>query len=470
MKNVLLFSLLFFFISTFAYNAVPVGRDNNELYYKIGGGSDFALPPVSDTDRISLDSSTNLGLGYNCSSFNPAIAILNSINNLRDSANNLTRDVILNATGSIIMLPGYELAKRNPTLYALLNNYLLSSHNELKVTTKDCQLIKEQIARGQNPYQDWGVIAVNDQWKRKLSLTATSNDVDINKARKDINRTSGDAGVPWVSGQALQESDGSLHAGGKGQPPVHVIADTVKAGYNTLLNRNLQDDSPAPSGNSSMGLKNAFPQPLAAVSWITNVVGDQRISTCNDDSCKSKQGTVIGHGLLPNMTSCRQDKDNCVQGIRDYLAKLVTGSEPITKENLTKVSAEGIFISPEVITAIRTNTQQSIVIQKLAQEVAMQRIIDKAFIAKNILSTGAQVPVIAANHPAQVVINRAIERIDNEIRSLVFEKQIRKQMMPDTIFEILNYSNQQEKKVARIAPVFAESPLMENGAVKGGKK
>lgn len=32
----------------------------------------------------------------------------------------------------------------------------------------------------------------------------------------------------------------------------------------------------------------------------------------------------------------------------------------------------------------------------------MQRVINKVFIAENILTTDAQAPVIAANHPAQV--------------------------------------------------------------------
>ena len=265
----------------------PVGNDNNALYYRIGGGSDYALPPVSDTERINLDTNTNLGLGYNCNSFNPALSIMNSMNNLKDSADNLTKDIIANATGSLIMMPGYEIAKRNPTLYALFNNYLMSSHKQLEVSTKSCQIVKEQISRGENPYQDWGTIAVNDQWKKNLSLTAAGN-ADINQAKKNIDDHSGDDGAPWVGGN--KEDDGSFHAGGKGQPPVHVIADTMKADYNAMLNRSLQSDAEAPSTGSSAELARVFPTPATATNWITDVVGDQTVTTCNDDACKKKAG------------------------------------------------------------------------------------------------------------------------------------------------------------------------------------
>lgn len=455
---------VFMFLTTnaLASNVIPLGNDNNVLYYKIGGGSDFALPPISDTDTIRLNTHTNLGLGYSCSAFNPALSITNSINNLKDSIDNLTRDIIVNATGSLIMMPMYELAKSNPTLYALLNNQLLSANKELAISTKSCEVVREQISRGENPYHDWGTIAVNDQWKKKLSF-ASVGDEDINQAKKDIDAHGGDEGVTWITGN--QESDGNIHAGGRNQPPVHVIADTVKAGYNATLNRDLQSNLPA---NAETELAHYFATPQSAIDWITSVVGDQTITTCNNTDCRNKQGSVLGHGLLPSITSCRQDKDNCSGTIREHLGKLVTGNEKIDKENLEKVSADGIAITPDVLFSIRMmdSTQQQIIVNKLAQEVSIQRIIDKALMARNILATGAQVPVIAANYPAQAVIARATVNLDNDIRSLAFESQIRKQMMSDTLSQILSYSNQQQNRILHTAPVSTNAPLMENGAKK----
>jgi len=458
MKKILSYVALCFYVNVASATIIPIGTDNNTLYYKIGGSEGFSLPATSNTDTINLNTTTNLGLGFSCSAFNPALSISNSINDLKDSAENLTRDIVTNATGSLIMMPLYELAKTNPTLYALLNNQLLSANHKLELSTKSCEIVKEQINRGENPYQDWGKIAVNDQWKKQLSFAATGN-ADINSAKKDIDAHSGDDGVAWSSG--TKSSDGSLHAGGKGQLPVYVIADTVKAGYNTMQNRDLQSTD---AGTGT--LTHDFLTPQSAMDWITSVVGDQMITTCNDDECKKKQGSVVGHGLLPRVMSCEPDNDNCVTTINTRLGALVTGSDAETTQNLERVSAGGIAMSLNVIASIRTlePSEQAIIINKLAQEIAVQRVIDKALTARTILATGAQVPVIAANHPAQVLIHQSMTNLDEDIRSLVFENQIRKQMMSDTLSQVLAYSNHQQRALLQTAPVNTTQPLMDSGA------
>jgi integrating conjugative element protein (TIGR03755 family) len=464
MRKKLFILLIALSLNASAADIVPIGNGNNKFYYKIGGGSDFALPPVSDITTVRLDSDANLGMGNSCGAFNPALSITNSINDLKDSADNLEQSIIASATGSLIQLPMYLLAQANPTAYNLLNNTLLSAHKKIEISTKSCEVVKSQIANGQNPYQDWGTIAVNDQWKKHLSLVSSGNE-DINYSKKNIDAHAGEDGVPWVQGK--KDSDAVTHAGGKLQPPISVIADTVKAGYNALLNRDLQSEEDVPDSASNSELRHFFPNPKSAIAWTTNVIGDQVITTCNDESCKKQQGSLVGHGLLPWITSCKDNKDDCADTIRDDIGKLVTGSQIITKDNLSKVSAEGIAISPDVITSIRgmDTTQQKIIIKKLSQEISVQRVMDKAFVAKNILATGSQVPAIAANHPAQVVIVRAMTNLDNDIRSLAFESEIRKKTMSDTLSQTMNYADQQQQNAMRMPPVSSVSPLMENGAI-----
>jgi hypothetical protein len=95
-----------------------------------------------------------------------------------------------------------------------------------------------------------------------------------------------------------------------------VIADTVKSGYNALLNRDLSSDEDAPNDATNNQLKQFFPNPKSASNWVTNVLGDQVITTCNDDNCKSKQGSLVGRGLLPWVTSCQANKNDCSATIR----------------------------------------------------------------------------------------------------------------------------------------------------------
>ncbi len=460
MTGLLAFSLC----SNVYANIIPLGNQNNTLYYKIGGGSDFTLPPVSSTDTINLNTNANLGLGYSCGAFNPALSITQYMNDLKDSVDNLANDLITNAEGALLEMPMYELAKANPTLYALFNNQLLSAHDKIQVSMKSCQVVKNQIAQGQNPYQDWATIAVGDQWKKSLSLVANGS-ADINQVSDTINATSGDDGLSWVQGN--QNADGSLHAGGLNQPPVHVIADAVKAGYNAILNRDLQSTDPAPTNTSNSELTKYFANPQSATTWATAVLGDEVITTCNEDSCQAAQSSSVGLGLLPWVTNCNQDSTNCADTIKNNLANLVTGNAAITKDNLDNVSSDGVAISPDVISSIKKMdvTQQSIIIQKLSQEVSMQRVIDKALIIRNILSTGSQVPVIARNRAAQNSIHRGINQLDDDIKSLAFESDIRKKMMSSTLSEVMGYGNETQQAAMSVPAVKNNQPILQNSAM-----
>lgn len=460
----LLLAISFLSTSVFAANnIIPSGNNNSMLYYKIGGASDYGSPPVPDTSSINLGAGANLGLGQQCGMFNPALAIQNTMNDLQDSVNNLEQSIITSATGSIAEMPMYFLAQANPTMYNLLNNALIGAHTQIDASLKSCQQIKDQIAHGKNPYQDWGTISIGDSWKKHLSLTATGEE-DINQAQKTIVEHGGDDGVAWVQG-TKSSMDNSLRAGGKGQPPIRVISDTVKAGYNAMLNRDLTSDDPAPSNS---GLSNQFASPKDAVNWITNVLGDQTITTCTDSSCTNSQGGLAGRGLLPWATVCTsQNQADCVDTIRTKLQNLVSGQTPATKDNLMAISANDLVISPQVISTLKgmDSSQQGIYTNKLAQEVAMQRLMDKAFTARDILQTGSQVPVIATNRPAQELLKQATAQLDSNIHGVSFESQIRKQMMSDTVASLLDYSNAQQQQAFDVGKVTNQQPMMDDSAV-----
>ncbi len=145
------------------------------------------------------------------------------------------------------------------------------------------------------------------------------------------------------------------------------------------------------------------------------------MTTCNAASCKATQSGISGRGLLPWITTCSdQNKDYCADNIRVNLVNLITNQTPINKENLEAVSASGIIISPQVIGAIQNmdSTQQGIMVSKLSQEVATQKVVNKALIARNILQAGSQVPVIAANTPAQKIIHQSLENLDKDIQTI----------------------------------------------------
>ena len=450
---------------------IPLGNNNNDLYYKIGGGSDFALPAVSSTQTIQLDALADLGSGYSCGAFNPALSIANSLNNIKNESDNVEQSVLNNATGSVAEMPMYFLSQADPTLYNLINNALIRAHNALNVSTKSCQEVKSEIAMHQNPYKDWATLAVNDQWKKHLSLTATGNE-DINAAKQKIDQNPGVSGVSWVQG--VKDNNNHYYAGGESQPPIHVISDTVKAGYNALLMRDLTDDSSISSidsnsqnennkNNQNNELAQDFSTPKDAQTWIINVVGDQTITTCTTPDCVKQQGGISGRGLLPWI--------NASSDIRNNLTNLVLNKAPLTNQNLANVSANGIVISPDIIRSIQgmSSSEQAMMITKISQEVATQKIINKALLARNILQTGSQVPVIAANAPAQKVIHQAMRNLDNDIQSLSFEAKVRRQMMSDTLSAIVNYQHNSESKAITVPKIISPAPLLKNSAIDNEK-
>ncbi len=123
-----------------------------------------------------------------------------------------------------------------------------------------------------------------------------------------------------------------------------------------------------------------------------------------------------------------------------------------------------------MIGAIRSmdSTQQSIMISKLSQEISTQKVVDRALIARNILQTGAQIPVIATNTPAQTIITHKITALDKDLQSLAFESQVRKQMMSDTVSNILNYQASQQNEALSIPKVNAQEAFIQNGAIQKG--
>ncbi len=442
----------------------PLGNNNNMLYYKIGGGSDYALPPVNSTSTINLDSGANLGAGYSCGAYNPALSIANDFNNLKDSAQNIPQTILNNATGSLAEMPMYWLSQASPAAYNALNNEYLGSQNQLGLSVKSCEEAKSAIANGQDPYKSWATLSVDNEWKKSLDLTAIGKE-DINYIKSKIDKDGGNDGVQWVQG-APNKSGAGYDAGGLDQPPIHVIADTVKAGYNAMLMRDLNSNDPAPVGSE---LANLFPTPTDAQTWITNVVGDQIVTTCHASSCTSQDGGISGIGLLPWITTCNATNQNyCAPTIQANLINLVTGKTSITKENLKAVSASGLVISPQVISAIRSMNplQQNIVVAKLAQEVSIQKVIDRALIAWDILQTGSQVPVIASNSPAQKIIKQKLSALQKDIQSIAFDAKVRKQLMSSTVSNILNYQANQENAAMNVPKVNPTQPLVSNSAIK----
>lgn len=457
------------------------------FYYQLGGGRDVSLPPIEESTPINLDASLSIRPGYQCGVFNPAISLKSTLNQLHDALKSAEKAAVQNATAAIAEFPMYELARANPTLYNILNNNLLHAHEKITLATKSCEQMQSEIASGHNPYKEWATLAVGHQWEKHISLALDKEDTSmkdadnspasITHAKADIDAHVGEAGVPWVQGKADPGSNQTF-AGGKSQPSIRILHDTVVAGYKALQ----PDDGSVPAGH----LVQVWPTSDQAADWVTHVLGDQTISTCNSTDCV--KASTVGHGLLPLLTQCaskeketdvpqavNEDKhaveSPCAQQLATQLWALIRGQSDISKDTLSALSTPGLAISPVVITALQSlaPVPQALLVDKLSQAIALQRLIDKALLARRLLLTGAQVPLIASNAPARRAVVDAIHRLEKDVDALLWEKHIRTQTLATPLQQLLQYTAAQRHAVT---PALLSAPhkALHNGAIQTIKK
>jgi len=432
---------------SFAFSTVPESG-NSSMYYEIGGGDSLPMPAFSTAETVSLDVGVGLNGGFNCNRFNPKVTLTNSLNNTREEIHNLQMTLMNSLQAGVANLPMYVLARANPTAYNLLNNAYLGAKDQFQIAAKDCYQMQLEQSQNKNPYQDWFSISQGNSWKKQIGVGGNKGG-DMNVAAHKVAESKGDEGITWVAGK---------DAGGKGQAPIYVIKDTSIAGYNAMLDRKLDNKEPVIDGlvkNSPISMY--WRSPLEAATWIVNVVGDHKVKT-ESKSKASDKGETPAKGLLPyNEEKTKQVLQN--------LTTLVQNRIPLLPEDLEQVSAPGVQVSAEIIRAIREmdNNARGIYVNKLAQEVAMSITIEKALLAKRILEAGRQIPEIRAVRPAQIDLYDAIQYLQQEIEDLIFNVNVRKQLVSNTATQILEHKRSREQLARSISAAGNPEDMLQHG-------
>lgn len=431
-------------------NMFPSSNTNSSLYYQIGGGQSVPIPPVQNSVSVPINAEGNIGLGFSCGMFNPVNTITNSLNNFKDSVQNVPGTIVSNATSAIVSFPMYKLAQADPKLYNILNNNVIGAHNQFALNMKSCNTMQGEALKGQDPYNNWITVSRNNDMKNQMAF----GDGDLNKAMSKVNQTQGNNGVPWATpGSSL-----GSYAGGLGQPPIMVVHDTVIAGYNVMLGRNATDISAPGKSDNNQNLLNYWGSPKDAAKWVVSVVGDQKITTCTEATC-AKDSTP-GRGLLPYVQAATMD-------IQKKLVNLVSNPSAVNEQSLMAVSAPGQVVSPALLENIRmmNRNAQSNTIATLSQNIATTRIVNEALLAINLLQMGSQVPNIHSVGAAQKILANSIQMIQGDINRIMYSINIRRQLNSNVMGNIMKYNQEQNAQAASI-PRLQEKPVtIENGAV-----
>ena len=157
------------------------------------------------------------------------------------------------------------------------------------------------------------------------------------------------------------------------------------------------------------------------------VLGEQEQRTC--EAC-TKTVTIPGVGLTPLIQEEYEDK-------LEALRELIAGSRPMSTDNLQAAGSSSLPITRGVIEALRDEPDQNILARRLASEVALASVLEKALLLQRTLLTGRKEPNVAANDLAQKAVTHESDMLDREIHNLKTELQLRRELAGNSPMAII---------------------------------
>ena len=433
----------------------------SDYYYKLGGDSDVYIPPINRDQTITIGGNVNADLGLmNCNLYNPVISISNTLNDLKNSAAGIPEGLINNLKGSIAGFPLYKLQQAMPGLYNILQNASASAQNEFALRVQDCQAVKQTLENGQSPMTSMLSVSDSQGWIDSVRRVKQGEAVDITQTAKDIAKHNDEYGLPWV-----HHHQGN--SGGKLQNPIKVIHDVVIAGYNLSLTPSRPLDSlsqPDVKAASHQRFVHYWPMPADAAHWAVMVLGDIQLSHKQEAAAHEAKAGV---GLATLLQSCPKSasSNTCVANVAQFLWQLVDNDIPLNETNLRNISASNILITEDIITTLQhmPREQQVLTVSKLSEEIAIQNLLDEAMMLRHLLQAGFQIQEVQNLKPAQNMVQYAIHKLDEDIKTLAFEHEIRRKMMTETLQLVMSL---RAHSLSNTMPGNEhEQPLVKNGAI-----
>jgi integrating conjugative element protein (TIGR03755 family) len=384
---------------------------NDAVLYTIGGGRAVASSHSPNMNTITV------GLGWNanliCGNMSLTTTLRNQLNGVTQGFQQIMSNLIQNATAAVASLPALIIQRADPGLYNLLTNGILQGRLDYDRSKMTCRAIANRLADIAQGQTSW------DQLSEGLTLRDAVGGNDAVAAINTAEGNHGNAGVPWIGGN---------NAGGAGQPSIKVVGDVTRTGYNLLNGRAINDATAIAPGACNNGLTcQAWNSPDAAAAWAVRVLGEREQQTCED--CDKTKSTA-GVGLTPIVQEEYEQKLQALQG-------LVTGTQPISVENLEAAGSGAIPLTRGVIESLRDEPDQSILAQRLASEVALSDVLEKALTLQRTLLTGRAEPNVSANHLAQQAISEQSDLLEREINNLRAELELRRELSANSPMAII---------------------------------
>ncbi|QIP34458.1 integrating conjugative element protein [Komagataeibacter rhaeticus] len=389
----------------------------DDVLYSIGGGRAVSMGSASNMQSIGV------GLGWNsnliCGNMNLATTLQNQLNGVTNGFQTIMSSVIQSATSAVASLPALILQRADPGLYNLLTNGILQARLDFDRSKLTCRNIANRMADVAGGQVSWDQLAEGMTLKNVLG---TGNG-DAVSAVSQAESSHGNNGVPWVGGS---------NAGGSGQSAIKVVSDVTRAGYNLLNGRGVTDTSSIDSSTCGNRLTcQTWASPQAASDWATRVLGEREQQTC--ESCTKTQ-TTPGVGLTPVI---QEEYETKLKALQD----LVTGAKPTTTANLEAAGSDALPVTRGVVEALRDEQDQDLLGQRLASEVALSSVLEKALLLQRTMLTGAKEPNVAANDLAAKAVDQENTTLEQEISNLKTELELRRELAGDSAMTLIGRHN-----------------------------
>ena len=396
--------------------AQPVGFQasgpviGDDVMYSIGGGSAVSMGRAAGMRSIGV------GVGWNsnliCGDMSIQTTLRNQLNGITNGFQQIMGNVIQSATSAVASLPALIIQRADPGLYNLLTNGVLQARLDFDRSKLTCRAMAEKMADTAGGQLGWSQMAEGMALRDAVASTDAVSAIEQAETRR------GNDGVPWVGGS---------NAGGAGQPAVRVVGDVTRAGYNLVNGRGVTDTSSISAASCASLSCQTWTSPQQAIEWATRVLGEQVQRTC--DSC-TKTETVPGVGLTPLIQEEYEAKLETLQA-------LISGTRNTTFENLRTAGSSSLPITRGVIEALRDEPDQDLLARRLASEVALSSVLEKALLLQRTLLTGKKEPNVAANQLAVEAVNHESNTLDQEVRNLKTELELRRELANNSPMAII---------------------------------
>ena len=216
------------------------------------------------------------------------------------------------------------------------------------------------------------------------------------------------------------------NAGGAGQSAIRVVGDVTRAGYNLVNGRGVTDTSSIASTSCASLSCQTWTSPQQATEWATGSSGNR---------CSARAIPA------PRPRRCPASADAADPGgVRSQAGSLAgTGFRRAqhTFENLREAGSTSLPITRGVIEALRDEPDQDLLARRLASEVALSSVLEKALLLQRTLLTGKKELNVAANELAVEAVNHESDTLDREIRNLKTELELRRELANNSPMAII---------------------------------